>query len=590
MQAKQKNNFDLQKDETLRHCGTYIKVNGKENVRFYTLKGKLLLEEKKPSKSFHPFVEGCFILENGVNLKFLTPDGEEIITDRKLVKYDTLSFSSVRLVRFYDENGKTAIFNGKGECLLDFDNYKYVKIRKYIIIFSKNGIDVQVYDINSMKLIEGTYEQAISQCNGVYLKTQNGFGFYDYKTGKIEYCVDGFFNMSFIKKEKNGQKFWVYFRRLYKDNKCGLLAIGSYDDDYAQKLIFPFECSKIENNPDDDDEILIWTKEGLKSISKNSIYAKYFENLELGKEEIKEREKTTTIRLFDKFEVEEDDEVYFDGNYIVIYNYHERRHKQICYKTDGTLIGDVGIVSDDDGYEYPNVVATDNWIVIGDDCWSNMPSLVNRFAFCRIVGVKELEGMTFESFELKNGFYILSDKPDYEKEKRQNHFFAIFDKTGKLILTINKINDIVDISESYIEAFDTQKNLWFYDFKGNKIFNQWFDENNAKKIRDTVWVKIPEGYIVYDCLTGESQIVSIEEPECISYDKSIYCFSKNGLYGLYQYTSDRQSKTSIIGFREIVPIECEKIDNFYDEGIRAVKKDTEEIYDENGKLLAKTVI
>ncbi len=595
MQAELKNDFDLQKGETLKHCGSYIKVNGTRNVRYYTLKGKLLLKEESPSESFYPLDGSCFILRDGRNVKFLTKNGEEIITDRKLVKFDYLrNPCRINLVKLYDESGKMAIFDCEGECLLDFDNYKITDFLKNIIIYSKNGKDFKVYNLYHKKLIEGTYEKVSAFGNGVYLKTPNGFKFYNIETEKIQYSVDAFFGFDYIIKRKDGNRINVFFDIVYKNNKCGLIASTWCNDDFTQKLVVPIECSKIEKNPENKDEIRVWTKEGIKTLSQNALYAEYFENMELSKEEVEEREKTTTIKLFDKFEVEEDDKVFFYGNYVVIYNYHEDiRHKQICYKTDGTLIGNVGIVSDDDGYEDPNIVVTDNWIAIGNDCWSNMPSLVNRFQVCKIIGVKELEGKIFKSLVFKNGFYILSDKPGFENENLQNHFFAIFDKSGKLILILNKVNKIIDINENYIEALDTKKNLWFYDFKGNKIFSQWLDLDNAHHIKDTVWVKIPDGYIVYDCLTGKSQVVSIEEYESFIYD-NLYLFSKNGLYGLYQYTIDRKTKTSISGFKEIIPIECEKIIDIFSSKnltlIRAVKKDTEEIYESNGKLIAKTVI
>ena len=69
--------------------------------------------------------------------------------------------------------------------------------------------------------------------------------------------------------------------------------------------------------------------------------------------------------------------------------------------------------------------------------------------------------------------------------------------------------------------------------------------------------------------------------------KKLYTFDSYGRVGLYEYTSERSVKDKFIGFKEIIQIKYNDINDGLNQ-ICAEADDGKDVYDGSGKLIATT--
>ena len=181
---------------------------------------------------------------------------------------------------------------------------------------------------------------------------------------------------------------------------------------------------------------------------------------------------------------------------------------------------------------------------------------------------------------------------NYKVDSSRDNYIAVFNMKGEMILTLNNINR-VEPKESYIKVVDFDDRVWIYNLKGKLVTKEGFDQKQITEIEDTIWVKQPNGYIMYNCLTGQKYQQKVDEIYKVDiYDSKLYKIHYQDHCGIYMYTGDFSVKSNIVGFKEIVPIKYNVIETKVDYSkfnlFRALKDDCEEIYDLDGNLIATT--
>ena len=588
---KDSENFGLKSGEVLTHKGKYVEVySRKSGKRLYSLNGNFIgsIGHKEFKEACIPLDE-CIFIKDMSSWKLLSYEGEKIC--ESISKIDFLRNFPEYMV-LYKFRGQIAIYSVAGECILEFGNYgELISARKNICLFKDITGKIKVFDLKEKKFLQDSFEECISTLGGYYLKNSGGYNFLNEETAKIEFQVDAFYFVDFYKNRNViGGSFG--FDELYKNGHCGIVAKYHpwYNKSkYIVKIILPIEYKKIEFN---ENGIKAYKEDEITTYSYSAIYNKYFaEEYSEKEDKTTQEDKNIEIKVFGST-VKFGETVYMFDKFLAIEDPNRNLTPCKCFSLNGTYLGNAGLIDDGENPAFPNIVATESWIAMGinssggcfGENWGNW--IIHSY------DGKAVVRKTFNNYEIYGNYYVFSYNLNYKVDSSRNNYIAVFTMKGELVLTLNNIKG-VEPKESYIKVIDFDDRVWIYNLKGKLVIKEGFDQKQVTEIEDTIWVKQPSGYVMYNCLTGQKYQQKVDEIYKVDiYDSKLYKIHYQDHFGIYMYTGDFSVKSNIVGFKEIVPIKYNVIETKVDYSkfnlFRALKDDCEEIYDLDGNLIATT--
>lgn len=587
---KDSENFGLKAGEVLLHKGKYVEVySRKSGKRIYSLNGKFLgsIGHKEFKEVCIP-LDKCIFIKDMSSWKLLSYEGEKIC--ESISQIDFLRNFPEYMV-LYKFRGHIAIYSRTGECVLKFGNYgEIISARRNICLFKDITGKTKVFDLKEKKFLQDSFEDCISTLGGYYLKNSGGYNFLNEETVKIEFQVDAFYFADFHKK-RNVIGGSICFDKLYKNGYCGIAAKyqSFYNKSkYIVKIIVPIEFKKIEF---DEDGIKAYKEDEITTYSYFAIYNKYFQEYSEKEDKTIQEEKNIEIKVFGST-VKFGEKVYMFDKFLAIENPSRNLTPCRCFSLDGTYLGNAGLIDDGENPTFPNIVETESWIAMGinssggcfGEKWGNW--------ILYYYNGKTVVRKSFNNYEIYGNYYVFSYNLNHKVDSSRNNYIAVFTMKGELVLTLNNING-VEPKESYIKVIDFDDRVWIYNLKGKLVIKEGLAQKQVTEIEDTIWVKQPSGFIMYNCLTGQKYQQNVDEIYKVDiFDYKLYEIHYQDYCGIYMYTGDCSVNSNIIGFKEIVPVEYNLIEAKVDYSkfklFRALKDDCEEIYDLEGNLIATT--
>lgn len=588
---KDSENFGLKSGEILTHKGKFVEVfSRKSGKRLYSLNGRFLGSiGHKEFKEVCILLDECIFIKDMSYWKLLSYEGEKICESISKIDFPRNFPEYMVLYKF---RGQIAIYSRAGECVLKFGNYgEIISARRNICLFKDSAGKIKVFDLKEKKFLQDSFEDCISTLGGYYLKNSGGYNFLNEETAKIEFQVDAFYFVDFYKNRNViGGSFG--FDEIYNNGYCGIVAKYHpwYNKSkYIVKIILPIEYKKIEF---DEDGIKAYKEDEITTYSYSAIYNKYFAQEYSEKEDkTTQEDKNIEIKVFGS-SVKFGETVYMFDKFLAIEDPNRNLTPCKCFSLNGTYLGNAGLIDDGENPAFPNIVATESWIAMGinssggcfGENWGNW--IIHSY------DGKAVVRKTFNNYEIYGNYYVFSYNLNYKVDSSRNNYIAVFTMKGELVLTLNNIKG-VEPKESYIKVIDFDDRVWIYNLKGKLVIKEGFDQKQVTEIEDTIWVKQPSGYVMYNCLTGQKYQQKVDEIYKVDiYDSKLYKIHYQDHFGIYMYTGDFSVKSNIVGFKEIVPIKYNVIETKVDYSkfnlFRALKDDCEEIYDLDGNLIATT--
>lgn len=568
-------------------------VFGKTEKRIYNLKGELIGRSncaEEDLKEFCIFFDKCLAIKEDTKWKLLDYNGNVLYGKKTLkIEYCSQNTNWFKLLE-KEENMLDfvgAIYSKKGECILPYGEHQRVII-KGATLFA----NYKIYDSESKSYIGDEWE-FIHHLEGYSIAKSDGkYYIYDHYTRKIEMCIDAYiYEYPFVK--------------IYKNNFCGLMTTlkkGRYSSSlYSNKeyLVLPIKYRKITIH---ENYVEAYASDGkVEKYNKSELLVQK-EVVKCSRNIGSSTNKSIEIKLLLGIKLKEGEELKRYENFFVLKKIDGEIYKYFYYTPEGKFIGKSGsLIIVDGDYEgecNPNFISTEKWLALGGDeeisLWRS--DHYSNWEFYNYNGTKAFD-FTIEKIEKEKGYYFLKIKNRPERlvcDSKGNVLFSIVGNYREINLSSNKQYFIAILPKvpEQCEKFE------IYNFKGKKVFEKIFKHSHRIEfIENIIFYGKEEDdgenneFVEYDITTGRilsTLINDLDEVTLPIFNNSkLYIFESNGKMGLYEYTSERSGKNKFIGFKEIIPIIYNDINDGWDQ-ICAEADDGEDVYDYSGKLIATT--
>ena len=602
--------FDLEPGEMLRVAQKYVSVysDTRKAYWYYSLKGNYIGAATEEQMRLNPeehfiFGDNCIWvkkswIKTGLPWQMVDYEGNDIfgsfiknVTFSETTRRVSFVFNGYDMEELYSKNqqylilnindDEAAIYSINGECLLERGFYKNVTVVEYYVLLTTSDDNMRLYDLKTKKFVGGLYTDIKVFGRAIILKTTDKCYLFNLKTGNIVEECDVYLAENIEWADTITFGLW-----LYRDGKCGFWICSST---YLKQVV-PIEYA----------QIILDGEEGISARGKNCRHIDIKQLMETDEDDnenfeiTSEEDQTCATIVYKGVEVKTGDVLWLRERFFAVSKDTETWDEEMwygqkmamCYTTEGEFIGKTAVIyNGNDEISDFSCVELKNYLVLDGCTKEQLKHDISSKVWCIYdFKAKEFLPHVFTSvFSDECKKYLTCNAPCFSQhEKSIMYVFSL--KSGKQLFKLDGYKKMYGILGKYFEILDFNDEMWVFDEKGKKIF----DEGISFSFFNThgmIVEHVKNGYNVYDCVNKEKSFLHADTFEALrgQSDKKLIVATLNNKYGLYAYSEKK-------GFYQVIPVRYDFIQATADYILAQIFTGNliDDIYEFDGKLISST--